>query len=73
MIPSAKTRTKTMRLNRGAGVDLNTRDPHHNVIPNGIINMSARTIDVESTMPEMVRTIVLTAATSALKTITPAR
>jgi hypothetical protein len=73
MMPSAKTKTKTMRLKTGTGVDLNTRAPHHSVIPNGIINMSARVIDVESTTPEMVKTMVLTAATSALNTTTPAR
>ena len=72
-MPSTKTKTKTMRLKTGTGVDLNTRDPHHSVSPNGIINMSARATDVESTMPEMVKTMVLAAATSALKTPTPAR
>ena len=71
--PSAKIKANTMRLKTGPGVDLNTRAPHHSVIPNGIISMSARAIVVESTTPEMVKTMVLTAATSALKTITPAR
>ena len=72
-MPSARTRTRTMRLKIGTGVDRNTRAPHHKVIPKGIISRSDRAIEVELTTPEMVRTMVLAAATSALNTTTPAR